>query len=54
MGRETQIVADISSYDVLMARESLETRLQAEAFNKEDGAELNDLWLPVLEILKKG
>lgn len=48
----TRIVANISCYDVRMARESLEIHLQTEAINKEDGVKLSNTncWLPVLEI----
>lgn len=49
----TQILANISSYDVTVARESVEICLQADAINKEDRARLNDSSLPLLEILKE-
>lgn len=47
------ILANSSSYDIRLARESIEIYLEAEVINDEEGTRLSDSWLPLLESLRK-
>lgn len=49
---ETALMCNISSYHNRLVRESLEFQLSEQVINKEDGAKLSNVWLPVLESLK--
>lgn len=49
---ETALINNILSYNNRIVRESIEIRLLEEVINKEDGARLNNGWMPWLESLK--
>lgn len=39
----TEILVNVSSFDIRLVRESLEIRLEADAINKDDGMRLSDI-----------